>query len=758
MTIPRSLLVAVLALLMPLAALAETKPQAGAANAGKANRLLNAASPYLRQHAYNPVDWYPWGPEAFEKAKREGKPVFLSVGYATCYWCHVMARESFEDEGVAKLLNAHTIPVKVDRERRPGVDATYMLATELIAQSGGWPNSVFLTPDLKPFFGFGYVQRDRFKELIAHVADGWKDQRKVILADAARLSDIISRAMNRRAANVAITEKVLRRASMHVLARFDVFNGGLGTAPKFPQENVIQFLLHRGERDGDKVSLEAALLTLDNMIRGGIHDHVGGGFHRYATDNAWAIPHFEKMLYNQALTTRALLKAYELTGYPRYRDAARAAFDFVLAEMTLPDGGFASAFDAETDGKEGLFYLWNEDAFKAALGDDAAFGAAVFGITGEGNHEGSNTLRLADTVEELAKAQKMTPAAFAERLRKVSAKLAKARAARKPLIRDDKVLSGWNALMIRAFAEGGVVLGEPRYLEAARRAQSYIMAKLVDDKGDLKRSFFDGAASLPATQADYAFTGLSALALYDATRDARWLKDAERLAERMVALFADDAGGGYFLTRAQSGFTRTKEIDDSTIPSGNGAALELFARLVQRTEQVQWRQRALAQQAVLSGIAVSEPVSHTATLRAADILERGETGARQAAAHGAVHLVATRLPDGKTARIRIQLAPEWHINSLAPKQDFLLPTRVRAEGLDRDAVSFPAPIERTLGFHDEPLSLYEGTVDIDVRLPEGAAGKAMRRLTLDVQACSDRVCLNPQVVRLLLPAADASRK
>lgn len=752
MTVLRSLLVVALSLLVPVTALAATKPKAGGAN-----RLVNAASPYLRQHANNPVDWHTWGAEAFEKAKREGKPVFLSVGYATCYWCHVMARESFEDAGVAKLLNAHTVPVKVDRERRPGVDATYMLATELIAQSGGWPNSVFLTPDLKPFFGFGYVPRDRFKELIAHVADGWKDQREVILADAARLSDIIARAMNRRAANVEITEKVLRRASMHILARFDVFNGGLGTAPKFPQDNVIQFLLHRGERDGDKVSLDAALLTLDNMIRGGIHDHVGGGFHRYAVDNAWAIPHFEKMLYNQALTTRALLKAYELTGYPRYREAARRALDFVLAEMTLPGGGFASAFDAETDGKEGLYYLWSEDAFKAALGDDAAFGAAVFGVTGEGNHEGSNTLRLTGTIEELAEAQKMTPAALAERLQKVRVKLAEARAARKPLIRDDKVLTGWNALMIRALAEAAVTLGEPHYLEAAKRAQAFIAEKLVDDKGDLKRSFFDGAASLPATQADYAFMGLSAVALFDATRDARWLKDAIRLGERMVALFADDAGGGFFLTGAQSGFTRTKEIDDSTIPSGNGAALELFARLVQRTEQVQWRQRALAQQAVLSGIAVSEPVSHTATLLAADILERGETGARQSAAHGAAHLAATRLPGGKTARIRIQLAPEWHINSTAPKQDFLLPTRIRAEGLGKEAVTFPAPIERTLGFHDEPLSLYEGTVDIEVRLPEGDAGRAMRRLTLDVQACSDRVCLNPQVVRLLLPAAAGAK-
>ncbi|MGI9477162.1 MAG: DUF255 domain-containing protein [Hyphomicrobiaceae bacterium] len=749
----RTAVLVALGLILATAAVAAPKPKPGA----KANRLLNAASPYLRQHAYNPVDWYEWGPEAFAKAKREKKPIFLSVGYATCYWCHVMARESFADADVAKLLNAHTIPVKVDRERRPDVDATYMLATELIAQRGGWPNSVVLTPDLKPFFGFGYVPRDQFKDMIKQVATGWREQRPVIIADAERLSDIIAQAMNRRANNVAITQAVLRRASMHILARFDVFNGGLGTAPKFPQENIIQFLLHRGERDDDKVSLDAALLTLDNMIRGGIHDHVAGGFHRYATDNAWAIPHFEKMLYNQALTTRALLKAYELTGERRYAEAARAALDFVLRDMMTAAGGLASAFDAETDGKEGLFYMWSDAAFKAALGADAAFGAAIFGVTGDGNHEGLNTLRLVAPVGELAAAQKMTRDAFEKRYGQVLAKLGKARATRKPLIRDDKIVAGWNALMVRVLARASVVLDEPRYRAAALRVQTFINDKLGGANGDLKRAYYDGAASLEATQTDYAFSALSALALYDVTRDKQWLANAARLAEKMVERFADKTAGGLFLTRTATGFTRTKEIDDSTIPSGNAAALELFARLAQRTQDVRWPQHVLAQQAALSGIAVAEPVSHAATLLAADIATRGETGPRQAAAHGALHVTAKRLATGNGVRVRIQLAPGWHINSVTPKQDFLLPTKVRVEGLERDAITFPEAIERKLGFHDEPLSLYEGAVDIRLALPQGAAGRAARRMTLDLQACSDRICLDPQVVRLLLPAAQSPR-
>ena len=665
-----------------------------------------------------------------------------------------MARESFEDAEIAKVLNATTVPVKVDRERRPDVDATYMLATELISRQGGWPNSVLLTPDLKPFYGFGYVPRDRFKELIEHVATGWQKQRSVILADAARISDIITKAMNRRADSVAVTQAVLRRASMHALSRFDVFNGGLGTAPKFPQENVVRFLLHRAERDADKVSLEAGLLTLDNIIRGGIHDHVAGGFHRYATDNAWAIPHFEKMLYNQALISRALIKAYSLTGRRRYSIAARRTLDFVLEHMKAPAGGLASAFDAETDGHEGLYYLWTEEAFKAALGEDAGFGAAVFGVTAEGNHEGRNTLRLVGPIAELAAQLKMPVSALANRLRKVTRKLAIARSKRKPLIRDDKVLTGWNALMVRAFAEAAIVLREPRYAESAVRIQTFIMEKLGGAEGALKRSYFDGAPSLAATQADYAYVSLAAVALHDVTRDKKWLDDAERLAEKMYSLFADQASGGLFLTAEKTGFVRTKETDDSTIPSGNGAALELFALLINRSQNVVWRQRGLELRSVLSGIAVNEPLSHAATLLAADIATRGETGVNQSAAHGALHLVASRMPSERMARIRITLAPNWHINSTTPRQDFLLPTKVRAGGIEQSAIAFPNAVERKLGFHDEPLSLYEGVVDIRIKLPTGPAGLEAREVALDLQACSDRVCLDPVIARVLIPAAD----
>jgi len=719
----------------------------------KANRLLGAASPYLRQHAYNPVDWHTWGEEAFAKARRQNKPIFLSVGYATCYWCHVMARESFADREVAKLLNAHTIPVKVDRERRPDVDATYMLATELISQQGGWPNSVFLTPDLKPFYGFGYVPKAQFLALIQQVATGWKDQRDVIAADADRVAGVIAQASNRRAARVEITPAVLRRASMHILARLDVFNGGLGTAPKFPQENIIQFLLHRAERDNDKLSGDAALLTLDNIIRGAIHDHVGGGFHRYATDNAWAIPHFEKMLYNQALIGRALLKAHQLTGFGRYGRALRKTLDFVLSDMTTNEGAFLSAFDAETDGVEGIYYLWTEAEIDAALGVDAAFAKAVFSVSADGNHDGRNTLRMEQSSEDLAASLKISMGEFETRRKRVLGKLKEIRGKRKRLRRDEKVLTGWNALMIRVLADAGVILNEPRYRKAAIRAQSVLMNKLGGATGQLKRSLFDGNSSLDAVQSDYALVSLSSVALFDATGERRWLQHAERLARVMVARFGDAKNGGHFLTQSKTGFTRTKETDDTSLPSGNAVAAELFARLVHRVPDVYWKQQLAAQLAGVSGLAAREPVSHAATLLAADIAMRGEAGAHQSASHGAVRVSVTRQGTKSVARVRLKFAEGWHINSITPKQDFLTPTRLRIEGVEPHNVTYPKPVLRKLGFHDETLSLYEGGADILVKLPTGPAGEAAFRLKLDVQACSDRICLEPQIVRALIPAA-----
>ncbi|MEQ8823253.1 MAG: DUF255 domain-containing protein [Filomicrobium sp.] len=720
-----------------------------------AYRLANEASPYLRQHADNPVEWYPWGRDAFDRAKRENKPIFLSVGYSTCYWCHVMKRESFEDEGIAKFLNEHFISVKVDRERRPDVDTTYMLATELISQRGGWPNSVFLTPDLKPFFALTYAPPAEFKSVSEQVASTWKSDEEALRADAERVAEIIARITGRKNEAVELTPSDLRRANLAMLKDFDVFNGGIGTAPKFPRENVLHFLLHRATRDNDELALEALELTLDNIIRGGINDHVAGGFHRYATDNAWAVPHFEKMLYNQALIGNILVKTFELTGRKKYADAARKTFDFVLRDMTTAEGGFASAFDAETDGKEGLFYLWTKADFDKALEGDAEFGAKIFGVTEDGNHEGMNTLRFVSEMPTLAQEAKLSLEDFQAKATNILAKLNEVRQKRPKLKRDDKVIANWNAAMVRTLADASSVLKEPRYLEAAERAMVLQADKLGAGTKDMQRTYFEGKTGLPASQADHALTGLAALALHDAGGSKRWLEVAKNSARILIEDFADPAAGDYFLTKSETGFVRTKQYDDGDLPAGNALALDLFVKLTRRDADPQWAHAAESLSNALSGLAKRTPMAMATTLVALDSKNRGEAAANHVLAKGNVKLAAQRTANGKSARVVISLAPGWHINSNAPAEDFLIPTALKVEGREPNAMNYPEAIERKLGFNAKPLLLYEGEANLEFALPEDA-NETAQRATLTFQACSDKICLAPETAELLFPPKPAS--
>jgi len=736
-------------------ALAEETPRQGSSQSpfAKGHRLAEEASPYLRQHADNPVEWYPWRKEAFELARKENKPVFLSVGYSTCYWCHVMERESFSNPDVAQLLNEHFISIKVDRERRPDVDATYMIATELISQRGGWPNSVFLTPDLKPFFALTYAPPAEFKQLINQVATTWKNEEQPLRADAERVAGLIEQVTKRKRKAVAITPRVLRRASLAVLSGFDAFNGGIGTAPKFPREQVLAFQYHRATRDKDEVALEALELTLDNIIRGGIHDHVAGGFHRYATDNAWAVPHFEKMLYNQAQLGQVLIHSYLLVGRQSYADAARKTFDFVLRDMTTFEGGFASAFDAETNGKEGLFYLWSKADIEAAAGTDANFAIQVFGITEEGNHEGLNTLRLSAPVAELAATGGLTVAAFEEKLKRVLTKLGEARAKRPVLRRDDKVIADWNAAMIRTLAEASVVLDEPRYLEAAERAMNLLVDKLGAGGADMQRAYFEQRTGLAASQLDHALVGLAAIELFDVTNNEKWRDLAKRSAGILIDTFADAEGGDYYLTAAATGFVRTKQYDDADLPAGNAAALELFSELVRRDQDPRWRHAADGLADTLSGLAQRSPMAMAASLVAIDRHQRGAVGPQQFMGKGAVRVTSRRNADGKTAEVVLELAPGWHVNSNKPTEDFLIPTVLKIGEQDPDGLAYPAAKERKLGFHDAPLQLYEGKVLLRFPVSQRSTSpNAAQRLTLSLQACSDRLCLEPETAELLLPA------
>lgn len=721
--------------------------------AAKGQRLANEASPYLRQHADNPVEWYPWNDEAFERARKENKPIFLSVGYSTCYWCHVMERESFSNGDIAKLLNENFISIKVDRERRPDVDATYMIATELISQRGGWPNSVFMTPDLKPFFALTYAPPAEFKQLVSQVATTWKNEEKPLRADAQRVAGLIEQLTKRKLAAVKLTPQKLTRASLAVLSGFDAFNGGIGTAPKFPREQVLAFQFHRAARDGDAVALEALELTLESIIRGGIHDHVAGGFHRYATDNEWAVPHFEKMLYNQAQIGRALVHSYLLTGRRKYARAARKTFDFVLRDMTTAEGGFASAFDAETSGKEGLFYLWSKADLEAAACSDADFAVQVFGVTAEGNHEGLNTLRMEQPVAELAAEAGLSVTAFNEKLQKVLAKLGDARAKRPALRRDDKVIADWNAAMIRTLAEASVVLDQPRYLTAAERAMNLLIEKLGAGTKEMQRAYFEGSTGLSASQLDHALVGLAALQLFDVTNDEEWRDLAKRSADVLIETFFDAEAGDYYLTASATGFVRTKQYDDGDLPAGNAVALELFSELMRRDQDPRWRHGADGLADTLSGLALRTPMAMAATLVAIDRHQRGAVGPRQYMGKGAVRVAARRVADGKTAEVVLDLAPGWHINSNKPTEDFLIPTVLKTEGMEPEGVSYPTATERKLGFHNAPLQLYEGQVRLRFPVSQRSEGPfAAQRVTLSLQACSDRLCLEPETAELILPA------
>lgn len=717
-------------------------------------RLADEASPYLRQHAGNPVEWYPWGEEAFARARKENKPIFLSVGYSTCYWCHVMKRESFENEAVASLLNAHVVAIKVDRERRPDLDQTYMTATELISQSGGWPNSVFLTPELKPFFALTYAPAEQFSQLVEQVARTWKNEEAALRADAERVSVSIERINARKMAAVEITPQMMTRATLAILSGFDVFHGGIGTAPKFPREQVLSYLYQRTVRSGDRLSREAFELTLDNIVRGGINDHVGGGFHRYAVDNDWAVPHFEKMLYNQALIGGLLVQAYELTGKRFYRDAARKTFDFVLSDMTTAEGGFASAFDAETDGKEGLYYLWSKAGFDAALGSDSEFAAKVLGVSEEGNHEGLNTLRIVAPIQELASAGGVDEAAFNAKLEGFLSKLRKVRARRPKLLRDEKVIADWNAAMIRTLAEASAVLGEARYLKAAEAAMKLLIEKLGAGTAEMKRSHFEGATGLAATQADHSGVGLAAVALYDVTGEARWLELAINSGKVLLDRFADQQTGDFYLTTEATSFVRSKQYDDGDLQGGNAMALGLFTKLSRRDADPIWSHAADGLSAALSGLVQRTPVAMAGSLVAVDEHLNGEVASRLWLAKGAVRISARRDENPRMARVELEIARGWHVNSRNPNEDFLIPTILARDGREPEEIDYPQATARKLGFHDTPLQLYEGKVAIEFELAgEGQdSGADAPRLTLTLQACSDSICLEPETAELIVPA------
>lgn len=559
------------------------------------NALAHATSPYLLQHAHNPVDWFPWGEEALEKARVEDKPIFLSIGYSACHWCHVMERESFENEEIAKVLNAHFISIKVDREERPDLDDIYMTAVVSLAGQGGWPLTVFLTPERKPFYGGTYYPpvdmhgRPGFMRVIHSISDSWTNKRGEVLQSAESLTDYVKAQMSgAESTEAALTPALLEAGVAHLKKAFDASHGGWGGAPKFPSSPSIALLLRAYRRGGDKQLLHMATHTLTEMAHGGIYDQVGGGFHRYSVDDEWLVPHFEKMLYDNAQLSRVYLEAWQVTGDPLFRQVAEDVFAYVMHEMTGEHGAFNSAEDADSEGEEGKFYIWTYTGIIDVLGPrDAALYCRYYHIEERGNfysheafHAGKNIPHVAERPAMVAQALGMDPGALHEKIKACNKKLFAAREHRVRPGLDDKVLTSWNALMITALAQGAQVLGEPVYAQAAAKAATFILREMRDG-ATLLRTHRNGKSQLPAYLDDYAFLANACVDLYEATFDLNWLDAADGLAHEMFARFWDEEGGSFFFTEAahHDVLLRAKPTFDGAEPSGNSIAALALLRL-----------------------------------------------------------------------------------------------------------------------------------------------------------------------------------
>jgi uncharacterized protein YyaL (SSP411 family) len=758
----------------------DPKPQA------PANRLAKETSPYLLLHAHNPVDWYPWGPEAFAKAKAEKKPIFLSIGYSSCYWCHVMERESFTDPAIAKLLNAGFVCIKVDREERPDVDGLYMTALQAFSGSGGWPMSMFLLPDGRPFFGGTYFPpHDRegnsgFDTLLNAVSDAWRDKRELIEKDAANLTEIVKRTVDRSSTlrRVALTRELSANGRRELTEQYDPDFGGFGFAPirpnrpKFPEPVNLVFLLDQDRRMppglGESEPLNQVLTTLDRMARGGIRDHLAGGYHRYSTKRDWSVPHFEKMLYDNAQLATVHLLAFERTNDPRWRVEAEATFAFLAASMTSPEGAFYSALDAESEAEEGHSYVWTEQEITRILGEkDAGLFERVYGLDRPPNFEkGRYVLLEPKPRADVAAALKLTPAALESKLAPLRARLLAVRDRRPAPLRDDKILTAWNGLTIAAYADGFRVLKDPAYRQAADRAADFLLANLKTPDGRLLRTHRVGQSKLPAYLEDYAFLAHGLLRLHAATGDSKRLDQARALVDRMIADFGDAQNGGFFYTAGdhESLLARSKEPTDGAVPGANSVAIRVLVDLAAATKEARYLDLAGKSLDAFSASLARSPSSSPLMLVALDAYldarpeKPGDVVAVARLEAGAKGIVAAKVPEeievvpGRAFEVPVTLtiADGYHLYANPPGVDEIPPTTItlaRTSGFGIDDVVYPKGVAKALAPNGpEKVNLYEGTVTIKVQvdtIKTLAEGPNQITLRVKYQACNDRACLAP---------------
>ncbi len=593
----------------------------------KHNRLIHEKSPYLLQHAENPVDWYAWEPEAFEKARKENKPIFLSIGYSTCHWCHVMAHESFEDPEVARLMNEVFVCIKVDREERPDIDNIYMRVCQMMTGSGGWPLTILMTPDKKPFFAGTYIPRESHHgrlgmlDLVPRIKEVWDTQHADILKSADQITASLNQ-LSQGSTGDELDKSTLKTAYEQLSSRFSEQYGGFGNAPKFPSPQNLLFLLRYWQSTNDEKALRMVVKTLQSMQEGGIYDHIGFGFHRYSTDSHWLVPHFEKMLYDQAMLAMAYIEAYQATGKKELEETAKKIFTYVLRDMTDSKGGFYSAEDADSEGVEGKFYVWTEDEIRKVLkGEEADLIINVYNIDKTGNfrdeasveNTGANILHLEKTLTEIAFKNKTSVDELKERVEAARQKLFTARNKRIHPHKDDKILTDWNGLMIAALAKGAQVCNEPEYADAAKRAADFILTDMRRPDGRILHRYRDGHAAILANVDDYAFLIWGLLELYETVFDVHYLQTALNLNSEMIRYFWDEQNGGFYFTAddAEELIVRQKDIYDGAIPSGNSVAVLNLFRLARITANSDLEDKANKIMLAFSKDVKSEPFGYT---------------------------------------------------------------------------------------------------------------------------------------------------
>ena len=775
------------------------------------NALIGETSPYLLLHAHNPVDWYPWGPEALEQAKAENKPIFLSVGYSTCYWCHVMERNVFSNPEIADLMNASFINIKVDREERPDIDEIYMTATQIMTGSGGWPNSVFLTPDLLPFFGGTYFPpedsrgRPGFPRLLKALHDAWINQQAEVIAQAEKITAVIKQATTATPASIDETpldRKLISAAVKTLESSYDATHGGFGGAPKFPSSTNLELLLSEYQREASKPILEMVTNTLDKMAYGGMYDQIGGGFHRYSVDARWLVPHFEKMLYDNAQLAKIYLQAYHFTKNPVYRRVAEEIFRFVSREMTSAEGGFYSALDAEVDAEEGQSYLWTSKQIQDVLGKrDAKLFMQVYGVDKGPNFEGgTNILYLPVPIAGVAKSLKNSEDDLHSRLEPLKAKLLAARDQRKQPLLDTKVIASWNGLMIDALAYGYEVLGDKRYRDAAEKAAQFNLKYLRTADGQLMRTYRDGVPKYNGYLDDYAFLVRGLLRLHRATGEGSWLDEAKSLTDTMNRLFWDDKNGGFYFTLADQKYlvVRTKNPYDSALPSGNAVAVNnllTLAQLVAEKSYLDKAEKTLQNFAGMMGqsprafmhmlFATNRYLSTDWTKVGAAHQERSSQFGLNREGTGEIDLFAppktrSALPSADElltlsisipsegdispgtpfdVAVQLALAEGWHINANPPSLDLLIPTTVSVRPdapVEILSVTYPKGQPFHAGFSEKPISVYEGdiTVEMKLKLKPGRTIETAFPLSVAVryQACDEHRCLPPSTATIPLLA------